>query len=169
MQAHASAPHRVKFYFIGEDPLPSLPEVQYINLTDAAIKYNVEEFTNPNYVRKGKHKREEGVKINWLRTIREIDSTTFQVEVMEVDENGRPQPTGEIETLEADALVLALGVTGMVTEMARLGGFAFVTYATYFLHLILIWSLFAYTPFSKLAHLVYRTTAMTYNEYIGRK
>ena len=64
VQAHASAPHRVKFYFIGEDPLPSLPEVQYINLTDAAIKYNVEEFTNPNYVRKGKHKREEGVKIN---------------------------------------------------------------------------------------------------------
>jgi NADPH-dependent glutamate synthase beta subunit-like oxidoreductase len=51
----------------------------------------------------------EGVKINWLRTIREIDSTTFQVEVMEVDENGRPQPTGEIETLEADSLVLALG------------------------------------------------------------
>ena len=51
----------------------------------------------------------EGIKINWLRTIREIDSTTFQVEVMEVDENGRPQPTGEIETLEADSLVLALG------------------------------------------------------------
>mmetsp|Transcript_1175 Transcript_1175/g.2458 ORF Transcript_1175/g.2458 Transcript_1175/m.2458 type:complete len:408 (-) Transcript_1175:404-1627(-) len=64
VQAHASAPHRVKFYFIGDDPLPSLPEVQYINLTDAAIKYNVEEFTNPNYERKGKHKREEGVKIN---------------------------------------------------------------------------------------------------------
>ena len=64
VQAHASAPHRVQFYFIGDDPLPTLPEVQYINLTEAAIKYNVEEFTNPNYERKGKHKREEGVKIN---------------------------------------------------------------------------------------------------------
>ena len=64
VQAHASAPHRVQFYFIGDDPLPTLPEVQYINLTEAAIKYNVEEFTNPNYERKGKHQREEGVKIN---------------------------------------------------------------------------------------------------------
>lgn len=64
VQAHASAPHRVQFYFIGDDPLPTLPEVQYINLTEAAIKYNVDEFTNPNYERKGKHKREEGVKIN---------------------------------------------------------------------------------------------------------
>jgi len=64
VQAHASAPHRVQFYFIGDDPLPTLPEVQYINLTEAAIKYNVDEFTNPNYERKGKHQREEGVKIN---------------------------------------------------------------------------------------------------------
>ena len=28
---------------------------------------------------------------------------------MEIDENGRPQPTGELETLEADSLILALG------------------------------------------------------------
>jgi NADPH-dependent glutamate synthase beta subunit-like oxidoreductase len=52
---------------------------------------------------------EEGVQINWLRTIKEIDATTFKVEVMEIDENGRPQPTGEIETLEADSLIMAVG------------------------------------------------------------
>jgi NADPH-dependent glutamate synthase beta subunit-like oxidoreductase len=52
---------------------------------------------------------EEGVRINWLRTIKEIDKSTFKVEVMELDENGRPQPTGEIEELEADSLILALG------------------------------------------------------------
>ena len=28
---------------------------------------------------------------------------------------------------------------------------------------------FAYTPFTKLAHLVYRTVAMTYAEYANRK
>jgi quinone-modifying oxidoreductase subunit QmoC len=66
-------------------------------------------------------------------------------------------------------LVLALGVTGLLTQMARLAGFMTLSNLIYFLHLIFIWSLFAYTPFSKLAHLVYRTTAMTYNEYIGRK
>jgi len=52
---------------------------------------------------------EEGIKINWLRTIKEIDKSTFKVEVMELDENGRPQPTGEVEELEADSLILAVG------------------------------------------------------------
>ncbi|HWA84070.1 MAG TPA: NAD(P)-binding protein [Fimbriimonadaceae bacterium] len=52
---------------------------------------------------------EEGVKIHWLRTIKSIEQTKFQVEVMRIDENGRPQPTGEIEEIEADDLILALG------------------------------------------------------------
>ena len=65
-------------------------------------------------------------------------------------------------------LVFALGVTGMGTQIARLAGLAGLTYAIYFLHLIFIWSLFAYTPFSKLAHLVYRSVAMVYGEYTKR-
>ena len=36
----------------------------------------------------------EGVKIHWLRTIKSIDVTTFTVEVMEIDDKGRPRPTG---------------------------------------------------------------------------
>ncbi|MFN8219535.1 MAG: NAD(P)-binding protein [Fimbriimonadales bacterium] len=52
---------------------------------------------------------EEGVKIHWLRTIKSIDQSSFMVEVMRIDENGKPQPTGEFETLEADDLILALG------------------------------------------------------------
>jgi formate dehydrogenase beta subunit len=52
---------------------------------------------------------EEGVKIHWLRTIKSIDVTTFTVEVMEIDDKGRPRPTGQLETLEANDLILALG------------------------------------------------------------
>ncbi len=66
-------------------------------------------------------------------------------------------------------LVLGLGVTGMLAQMTRLGGLAGVSYVTYFVHLMFVWCLFAYTPFSKLAHLVYRTVAMTYQEYSERK
>jgi len=66
-------------------------------------------------------------------------------------------------------LAFALGITGMLTQMARLAGIFSVSNVIYFLHLLFIWALFAYTPFSKLGHLVYRTVAMTYNEYIGRK
>jgi len=65
-------------------------------------------------------------------------------------------------------LVFALGLTGMVTQIARLGGMAGLSYTIYFLHLMFVWSLFAYTPFSKLAHLVYRTVSMTYAEYTNR-
>jgi quinone-modifying oxidoreductase subunit QmoC len=66
-------------------------------------------------------------------------------------------------------LVLGLGVTGMGAQLTRLAGWAGPSYTIYFVHLILVWFTFAYLPFSKLAHLVYRTVAMTYAEYAGRK
>lgn len=68
---------------------------------------------------------EEGVKINWLRTIKEIDHTTFTVEVMRIDEKGRPQPTGQFETLEADSLILALGQDTDTEFLKRVPGIQF--------------------------------------------
>lgn len=52
---------------------------------------------------------EEGVKIHWLRSIKAADEGALTVEVMEIDAQGRPRPTGQTETLEADSLILALG------------------------------------------------------------
>ena len=52
---------------------------------------------------------EEGVVVNWLRTIKEADEHALKVETMVLDDNGWPQPTGEFETIEADTVVLALG------------------------------------------------------------
>ena len=66
-------------------------------------------------------------------------------------------------------LALALGLSGMLTEMTRLAGFGGLSYFLYFVHLIFVFALFVYTPFSKLAHLVYRTVALAYNEYAERK
>lgn len=66
-------------------------------------------------------------------------------------------------------LVLLLGATGLGTQMARLGGLKIATYAIYYVHLICIFHLFAYLPFSKLAHALYRLAAMTYAEYANRK
>jgi formate dehydrogenase (NADP+) beta subunit len=51
----------------------------------------------------------EGVKIKWLSTIKDIGETALTVETMRLDQSGRPQPTGEFETLSADSVVLALG------------------------------------------------------------
>jgi quinone-modifying oxidoreductase subunit QmoC len=65
-------------------------------------------------------------------------------------------------------LVMGLGVSGLLTEILRLVSAFGLMAIVYWIHLILVWSLFAYLPFSKLAHLVYRTVAMAYQEYSGR-
>ena len=52
---------------------------------------------------------EEGVVFHWLRTIVGIDGSHIQVEIMSLDDKGRPQATGEFEIIEVDTLILALG------------------------------------------------------------
>src|SRR6185436_11949531 len=73
---------------------------------------------------------EEGIKIHWLRTIKQIDGTTFTVEVMKLDEKGFPQPTVEVETLEADSLILALGQDTDTAFLRRVPGIEFRTDGT---------------------------------------
>ena len=60
----------------------------------------------------------EGIKIHWLDTIRDLDSTSMTVERMEI-KDGKPVPTGDFETLEADSVILALG---QATETGFLRG-----------------------------------------------
>ena len=100
---------RVAVYGGGNTAMDAARTAKRLGAEEAMIIYRRDREHMPAHEFEAIEAEAEGIKINWLRTIREIDSTTFQVEVMEVDENGRPQPTGEIETLEADALVLALG------------------------------------------------------------
>ena len=52
---------------------------------------------------------QEGIMVKWLSTIKQADESSLTIEKMALDSNGFPQPTGEIETIEADSLVLALG------------------------------------------------------------
>jgi NADPH-dependent glutamate synthase beta subunit-like oxidoreductase len=52
---------------------------------------------------------EEGIKIRWLTSIKEIVGSSLTVEIVELGPDGTPLPTGRFETLEADAVVLALG------------------------------------------------------------
>ncbi|HZD99389.1 MAG TPA: FAD-dependent oxidoreductase, partial [Micromonosporaceae bacterium] len=52
---------------------------------------------------------EEGVQLKWLRTITQVDNGAMTLEKMELDEHGKPQPTGVYEQLAGDAVILALG------------------------------------------------------------
>jgi NADPH-dependent glutamate synthase beta subunit-like oxidoreductase len=62
---------------------------------------------------------EEGVLVKWLSTIKRAGEGRIVVERMELDESGFPQPTGELEELEADTVVLALG---QETDLSLLDG-----------------------------------------------
>jgi len=65
---------------------------------------------------------DEGVLMKWLSTIKQVDEGTLVVERMELDDSGFPQPTGELEELEADALVLALGQESDLGLLERTAG-----------------------------------------------
>jgi len=64
-------------------------------------------------------------------------------------------------------IVFGVGATGMLSWALRLADMN-VGYIVYYFHLVFIWSLFAYAPYSKFAHLFYRATAMVFVKYSGR-
>jgi len=100
---------RVAIYGGGNTAMDAARTAKRLGAEEAVIIYRRDRANMAAHDFEADEAIEEGVKINWLRTIKEIDATTFTVEVMELDENGRPQPTGKFEKLEADALILAVG------------------------------------------------------------
>ncbi len=64
-------------------------------------------------------------------------------------------------------IVFGVGATGMLSWALRLADMD-AGYIVYYFHLVFIWSLFAYAPYSKFAHLFYRTTAMVFVKNSGR-
>ncbi|MDL2316505.1 quinone-interacting membrane-bound oxidoreductase complex subunit QmoC [Desulfovibrio sp. OttesenSCG-928-A18] len=66
-------------------------------------------------------------------------------------------------------VIWVVALTGMFTQFFRLADWAVLTYIIYYLHLVSVFMLLAYLPWSKLGHLVYRTAAITYIRYMGRK
>jgi quinone-modifying oxidoreductase subunit QmoC len=65
-------------------------------------------------------------------------------------------------------VVWAVTLTGIFTQLLRLADVPAVAFPMYYLHLVSVFMLFAYLPWSKLAHLVYRTVALGYARAIGR-
>ena len=66
----------------------------------------------------------EGVKIHWLRTIKNFDEKEITIEQMDIVD-GKPIPTGKFETLHADSLILALGQDTDTGFLKNLEGLTF--------------------------------------------
>jgi NADPH-dependent glutamate synthase beta subunit-like oxidoreductase len=116
---------RVAIYGGGNTAMDAARTAKRLGVEEAMIIYRRDRASMPAHDFEADEALEEGVKIKWLRTIREIDQTHFQVEVMELDEDGRPRPTGEIEELEADALILAIGQDADTGFLKGIPGIAF--------------------------------------------
>ena len=101
---------RVVVYGGGNTALDVARTAKRLGATDAIIVYRRTREKMPAHDFEVEEALQEGVMIKWLSTIRNMaDEGTLTVEKMVLDDKGFPQPTGEVETLEADSLVLALG------------------------------------------------------------
>ena len=66
-------------------------------------------------------------------------------------------------------VIWAVGLTGVFAQLFRLAGIPQIAYTVYYVHLVTVWMLFAYLPWSKLGHIVYRTAALAYIRHMGRR
>ena len=64
--------------------------------------------------------------------------------------------------------IALLTFSGTLVEFARFGDWS-CAYHLYFFHLVAVWFVIMYLPFTKLGHIFFRTTALLYARSIGRK
>jgi len=100
---------RVVVYGGGNTAIDAARTAKRLGATEAIIVYRRTRDRMPARDFEVEEALQEGIMMKWLSTIKRMDEGVLTVERMKLDEKGFPQPTGQLETLEADALVLALG------------------------------------------------------------
>jgi 2-oxoacid:acceptor oxidoreductase delta subunit (pyruvate/2-ketoisovalerate family) len=100
---------RVAVYGGGNTAMDAARTARRLGATDTTVVYRRTREQMPAHEEEAQDAEREGVRLNWLRTIKAFEGEQLEVEVMELDESGFPQPTGRFETLAADTVILALG------------------------------------------------------------
>lgn len=100
---------RVVIYGGGNTAMDAARTAKRLGAEEALIVYRRDRKHMPAHAFEADEAISEGVKIKWLTTIKDISDKSITVEMMELGPDGFPCPTGQFETLQADAVVLALG------------------------------------------------------------
>jgi len=100
---------RVVVYGGGNTAIDVARIAKRLGAEEAMMIYRRDRAHMPAYESEVTEALEEGIIIHWLRTIKRVEDSKFTVEVMEIDQEGRPQPTGKFEEIDADTLILAIG------------------------------------------------------------
>ncbi|MET0524751.1 MAG: NAD(P)-binding protein [Nocardioides sp.] len=110
---------RVAVYGGGNTAFDAARTAKRLGASEALVVYRRTKDRMPAHETELHEATGEGVLVKWLTTIKQVDAGSLVVERMELDESGFPQPTGELEELAADSLVLALGQD---TDLSLLDG-----------------------------------------------
>jgi NADPH-dependent glutamate synthase beta subunit-like oxidoreductase len=113
---------RVAVYGGGNTAMDAARVARRMGADEALIVYRRTREQMPAHLDEAEDAEREGVRIHWLRTITAFDGPELQVELMELDESGYPQPTGRFETLAADTVILALGQESDTAFLRRVPG-----------------------------------------------
>jgi NADPH-dependent glutamate synthase beta subunit-like oxidoreductase len=100
---------RVAIYGGGNTAMDAARTARRLGAEETLIVYRRTREQMPAHEEEAQDAEREGVRINWLRTIKNFEGPELNVEVMELDDSGFPQPTGRFEKLAADTVILALG------------------------------------------------------------
>src|SRR5664280_3855940 len=100
---------RVVVYGGGNTAMDAARTAKRLGATEAIVVYRRTRDRMPAHDVELEEALQEGVLMKWLSTIKRADEGKLVLEKMELDSSGFPQPTGELEELQADSLVLALG------------------------------------------------------------
>ena len=99
----------VVVYGGGDTAMDAARTARRLGATDAVIVYRRTRDRMPAHDVEVQEASAEGVRMKWLSTISRAGGGMITIEKMRLDEAGFPQPTGELEELAADSVVLALG------------------------------------------------------------
>ncbi|WP_028063933.1 NAD(P)-binding protein [Solirubrobacter soli] len=113
---------RVAVYGGGNTAFDAARTAKRLGAEEAVVVYRRTRDRMPAHDSELEEALAEGVKVKWLSTVRHADGGRLTLERMELDESGFPQPTGELEELEADSLVLALGQESDLSLLERASG-----------------------------------------------
>ena len=100
---------RVAVYGGGDTAMDAARTARRLGATDAVVVYRRTRDRMPAHDFEVEEAAAEGVQMRWLSTVRHFEGGRLELERMELDADGFPQPTGETEEIEADSLVLAMG------------------------------------------------------------
>jgi NADPH-dependent glutamate synthase beta subunit-like oxidoreductase len=116
---------RVAVYGGGDTAMDAARVARRLGANDAVVIYRRTRAQMPAHAEETGEAEREGVRINWLQTIKTFDAPDLTVEEMELSEDGIPRPTGRLDTLAADTLVLAIGQDTDTAFLRQVSGVQF--------------------------------------------